>query len=58
MPNQKDRKKKDGVNKSKKLRAMREKEAGAKPEILRTGTGKLAGRDPKGERVSGRYTTP
>ena len=58
MPNQKDRKKKDGVNKGKKLRAMREKEAGAKPEIVHTGTGKLAGREPKNDRVSGRHTAP
>lgn len=52
------RKKKDGINKNKKLRAMREKEAGAKPKIVRSGTGKLAGREPKGERVSGRFVTP
>lgn len=58
MSNQKDRKKKDGVNRGKKLRAMREKEAGAKPEIARTGTRKLAGRDPKNDRASGRHTAP
>jgi hypothetical protein len=58
MPNQKNRKKKDGVNKNKKLRAMREKEAGAKPKTIHTGTGKMAGREPKNERVSGRQTSP
>jgi hypothetical protein len=32
MPNQKVRKKKDGVNKGKKLRAMREKQASTNPD--------------------------
>jgi hypothetical protein len=58
MPNQKDRKKKDGVNKGKKLAAMREKEAGAKPAVVHTGTGKQAGREPKTDRVSGRRAIP
>jgi hypothetical protein len=58
MPNQKDRKKKDGVNKSKKLGAMREKEAGAKPKGIHTGTGKRAGRESKNDLVSGASAKP
>jgi hypothetical protein len=49
--------KKDGLNKSKKLRAMKEKEASAKPEIVRTGTGSWRAENPYGERASGRYTS-
>ena len=33
MPNHKQRKKKDGLNKTKKLQAMRAKEARAKPQV-------------------------
>ena len=40
MPNHKQRKKKDGANKSKKLKAMRAKEAAAKPAPKRSATGK------------------
>ena len=54
MPNQKSRKKKDGVNKNKKLRAMRAKEALAKPKVARTATGKLSGRNSKFERTQDR----
>ena len=54
MPNQKNRKKKDGVNKDKKLRAMRAKEAEAKPTVGRTDTGKLSGRNSKFERTQDR----
>jgi hypothetical protein len=54
MPNQKSRKKKDGANKSKKLQAMRTKEAAAKPTVGRTETGKLSGRHSKFERTQDR----
>jgi hypothetical protein len=54
MPNQKSRKKKAGVNKNKKLRAMRAKEAAAKPRAMRTATGKLSGRHSKFERTQDR----
>jgi len=40
MPNHKQRKKKDGANKSKKVKAMRAKEAAAKPAPKRSATGK------------------
>ena len=40
MPNQKQRKKKNGVNKSKKTQAMRAKEAMAKPAQPPSATGK------------------
>ena len=40
MPNQHQRKKKDGVNKQKKTAAMREKEANAKPRRPPSATGK------------------
>ena len=40
MPNQKQRKKKQGSNKSKKVQAMRAKEALAKPADKPTATGK------------------
>ncbi|PYS56252.1 MAG: hypothetical protein DMG13_00460 [Acidobacteria bacterium] len=40
MPNHKQRKKKDGLNKTKKLQAMRAKEARAKPAPKPTATGK------------------
>ncbi len=50
MPNQKNRKKKDGTNKGKKLQAMRTKEGNAKPAAPRTATGKLSGRQSKFER--------
>ena len=43
MPNQKQRKKKDGVNKAKKVKAMRAKEALAKPRPKRSDTGQGVG---------------
>jgi hypothetical protein len=54
MPNQKSRKKKGGANKSKKLQAMRAKEAASKPRVARTATGKLSGRQSKFERIQDR----
>ena len=54
MPNQKQRKKKDGVNKTKKLQAMRAKEAKAKPAPKRSATGKETGMLSKFERVQDR----
>jgi hypothetical protein len=54
MPNQKSRKKKDGMNKNKKLQAMRAKEATAKPRDPPTATGKLSGRQSKFERLQDR----
>jgi hypothetical protein len=54
MPNQKTRKKKDGVNKNKKLQAMRAKEATSKPRPPQTATGKLSGRRSKFERTEDR----
>ena len=50
MPNQKSRKKKDGANKSKKLQAMRTKEAKAKPAPKPSATGKETGMKSKFER--------
>jgi hypothetical protein len=50
MPNQKGRKKKDGSNKTKKLQAMRTKEAAAKPAPKPTATGKKTGMKSKFER--------
>jgi len=47
MPNQKQRKKKDGENKNKKLQAMRAKEAQAKPADKPTATGKSPGQSSK-----------
>ena len=49
MPNQKSRKKKDGVNKSKKRRAMRAKEAEARPADKPSATGKRPGQTSKFE---------
>jgi hypothetical protein len=43
MPNQKQRKKKDGVNKEKKTQAMREKQARANPRPRRSDTGQGVG---------------
>jgi hypothetical protein len=47
MPNQKQRKKKDGLNKIKKTQAMREKEAMAKPAPRPSATGKIPGETSK-----------
>jgi hypothetical protein len=47
MPNQKNRKKKDGANKNKKLQAMRAKEMMAKPAAKPTATGKRPGQTSK-----------
>ena len=47
MPNQKQRKKKDGVNKSKKRHAMRAKELLAKPHEKASATGKRPGQTSK-----------
>jgi hypothetical protein len=47
MPNQGQRKKKDGANKNKKMQAMRAKEAQAKPAAKPTSTGKLPGQTSK-----------
>lgn len=47
MPNQKNRKKKDGTNKIKKTKAMREKEAAAKPMPRPSATGKTPGETSK-----------
>src|SRR5215510_2951824 len=49
MPNQKQRKKKQGSNKSKKVQAMRAKEALAKPADKPTATGKRPGQTSKFE---------
>ena len=54
MPNQKQRKKKDGSNKSKKMQAMRAKEALAKPPEKPTATGKRPGQTSKFETVRDR----
>jgi len=53
MPNQKQRRKKNGTNKSKKVRAMRAKETRAKPADKPTATGK-PGQTSKFERVQDR----
>lgn len=47
MPNQKQRKKKGGINKSKKRHAMRLKEALAKPHAKASATGKVPGQTSK-----------
>jgi hypothetical protein len=49
MPNQKQRKKKNGENKNKKTQAMRAKEALAKPASRPTATGKRPGQTSKFE---------
>jgi hypothetical protein len=54
MPNQKNRKKKAGVNKAKKVRAMKAKEALAKPAAKPTATGKTPGQTSKFERLKDR----
>ncbi len=54
MPNQKQRKKKDGANKIKKMQAMRAKEALAKPAKKPTATGKQQGPRSKFERTQDR----
>ncbi len=54
MPNQKHRKKKDGVNKSKKIQAMRAKEAGARPMPRPRATGKRPGETSKFDVVKDR----
>ena len=54
MPNQKQRKKKDGANKIKKRQAMRAKEAAAKPPGKPSATGKSAGLRSKRESVQER----
>jgi len=50
MPNQHQRKKKDGANKNKKTQAMRAKEAQARPADKPTATGKQSGARSKFER--------
>lgn len=54
MPNHKSRKKKNGVNKIKKLKAMREKEARAKLAPRYSATGKTPGQESKFEFVQDR----
>ena len=54
MPNQKQRKKKSGANKTKKLHAMRAKEAEARPPDKPTATGKRPGQTSKFETVQER----
>jgi len=54
MPNQRQRKKKDGENKIKKLQAMRAKEAAAKPPQKPSATGKTAGLRSKRESLQER----
>jgi hypothetical protein len=54
MPNQKHRKKKGGVNKNKKMQAMRAKEAQAKPAQKPTATGKQPGQTSKFEMLQDR----
>ncbi len=54
MPNQKNRKKKDGVNKAKKIKAMRAKEALARPAAKPTATGKRPGQTSKFELLKDR----
>ena len=54
MPNQRSRKKKAGVNKIKKLQAMRAKESSAKPPQRFSATGKGIGETSKFETVQER----
>jgi len=54
MPNQKQRKKKQGTNKGKKIQAMRAKEARAKPAEKPTATGKRPGQTSKFETLQDR----
>jgi len=54
MPNQKQRKKKAGANKSKKTQAMRAKEALAKPADRPSATGKRPGQPSKRDSVKDR----
>jgi len=54
MPNQKQRKKKHGENKSKKAQAMRTKEAVAKPADKPSATGKRPGQTSKFETIQDR----
>jgi hypothetical protein len=54
MPNQKNRKKKDGANKNKKMQAMRAKEMMAKPAPKPTATGKRPGQTSKFELLQDR----
>jgi hypothetical protein len=54
MPNHKNRKKKDGVNKIKKMKAMRTKEALAKPSSKPSATGKRPGQTSKFELLQDR----
>jgi len=54
MPNQGNRKKKDGANKNKKMKAMRTKEALAKPSPKPTATGKRPGQTSKFELLQDR----
>jgi hypothetical protein len=54
MPNQKQRKKKHGLNKSKKVQAMRAKEAHARPADKPSATGKHPGQASKFEIVQDR----
>jgi hypothetical protein len=54
MPNQRQRKKKNGVNKSKKMQAMRAKEALAKPAPKPSATGKQSGQTSKRDSVKDR----
>src|SRR5262245_36188309 len=54
MPNQRQRKKKAGVNKIKKTQAMRAKEAAAAPRQPRTATGKSIHKASKREKVRDR----
>ena len=54
MPNQRQRKKKAGANKIKKVQAMRAKEAMAKPPDKPTATGKWGGQTSKFERLQDR----
>jgi hypothetical protein len=54
MPNQGNRKKKAGANKNKKMKAMRTKEAQAKPSLKATATGKKPGQTSKFELLQDR----
>jgi hypothetical protein len=54
MPNQKNRRKKDGANKNKKMQAMRAKEMRAKPSSKPTATGKRPGETSKFELLQDR----
>jgi hypothetical protein len=54
MPNHKQRKKKNGENKNKKMQAMRAKEALAKPASKPTATGKTPGQTSKFDSVKDR----